>query len=49
MNILKYKMNTIDSKLDKFITNYSNDMKTLIDKLNTLNIPKSTWSLVIKN
>ena len=37
MNILKYKMNTKESKLDKLITNYSNDMKTLIDKLNTLN------------
>ena len=29
-------MNNIDSKLDKFITNYSNDMKLLLDKLSLL-------------
>ena len=29
-------MNNIDSKLDKFIINYSNDMKSLLDKLSIL-------------
>lgn len=30
-------MNSIDQKLDKFITSYSSDMKLLLDKLNSLN------------